>query len=68
MILPDLSWYLWIIQGFLAKDLQAEALNKLDQRVKGAAEQFMKILEQMDAMVRMSLGSTHYVAYLCAAQ
>ncbi|XP_036375265.1 BAG family molecular chaperone regulator 1 [Megalops cyprinoides] len=36
--------------GFLAKDLQAEALNKLDQRVKGAAEQFMKILEQMDAM------------------
>ncbi|XP_006634375.1 BAG family molecular chaperone regulator 1 [Lepisosteus oculatus] len=36
--------------GFLAKDLQAEALNKLDQRVKGAAEQFMKFLEQMDAM------------------
>ncbi|RVE61987.1 hypothetical protein OJAV_G00176730 [Oryzias javanicus] len=36
--------------GFLAKDLQAEALNKLDQRVKVAAEQFMKILEQMDAM------------------
>ncbi|KAI1901398.1 hypothetical protein AGOR_G00034030 [Albula goreensis] len=36
--------------GFLAKDLQAEALSKLDQRVKAAAEQFMKILEQMDAM------------------
>ncbi|KAI4903517.1 hypothetical protein NFI96_027568 [Prochilodus magdalenae] len=36
--------------GFLAKDLQAEALNKLDQRVKVAAEQFMKILEQIDAM------------------
>ncbi|XP_066537241.1 BAG family molecular chaperone regulator 1 isoform X2 [Hoplias malabaricus] len=36
--------------GFLAKDLQAEALNKLDHRVKVAAEQFMKILEQIDAM------------------
>ncbi|XP_066579527.1 BAG family molecular chaperone regulator 1 [Amia ocellicauda] len=36
--------------GFLAKDLQAEALNKLDQRVKGASEQFMKLLEQIDAM------------------
>ncbi|KAK6491895.1 BAG family molecular chaperone regulator 1 [Huso huso] len=36
--------------GFLAKHLQAEALSKLDQRVKVAAEQFMKILEQMDAM------------------
>ncbi|CAL1580330.1 unnamed protein product [Knipowitschia caucasica] len=36
--------------GFLAKDLQAEALNKLDHRVKAAAEQFMKILEQIDAM------------------
>ncbi|KPP74660.1 BAG family molecular chaperone regulator 1-like [Scleropages formosus] len=36
--------------GFLAKDLQAQALSKLDQRVKGAAEQFMKLLEQMDAM------------------
>ncbi|XP_030631067.1 BAG family molecular chaperone regulator 1 [Chanos chanos] len=36
--------------GFLAKDLQADALNKLDRRVKVAAEQFMKILEQIDAM------------------
>ncbi|KAM9500582.1 BAG family molecular chaperone regulator 1 [Clarias gariepinus] len=36
--------------GFLAKDLQAEALNKLDHRVKVAAEQFMKILEEIDAM------------------
>ncbi|CAB1414130.1 unnamed protein product [Pleuronectes platessa] len=36
--------------GFLAKDLQAEALGKLDNRVKIAAEQFMKILEQIDAM------------------
>lgn len=38
-------------QGFLAKDLQAEALSKLDHRVKIAAEQFMKFLEQIDAMV-----------------
>ncbi|KAF5899003.1 BAG family molecular chaperone regulator 1, partial [Clarias magur] len=36
--------------GFLAKDLQAEALNKLDHRVKLAAEQFMKILEEIDTM------------------
>lgn len=39
-------------QGFLAKDLQAEALGKLDHRVKVAAEQFMKILEQIDSLVR----------------
>lgn len=42
-----------IFQGFLAKDLQAEALNKLDHRVKVASEQFMKILEEIDAMVRI---------------
>ncbi|XP_060788033.1 BAG family molecular chaperone regulator 1 [Neoarius graeffei] len=36
--------------GILAKDLQAEALNKLDRRVKVAAEQFMKILEEIDGM------------------
>ncbi|XP_067109690.1 BAG family molecular chaperone regulator 1 [Osmerus mordax] len=36
--------------GFLAKDLQAEALGKLDHRVKIASEQFMKILEQIDSM------------------
>ncbi|KAF4089636.1 hypothetical protein AMELA_G00069510 [Ameiurus melas] len=36
--------------GFLAKDLQAEALNKLDHRVKVASEQFMKILEEIDAI------------------
>lgn len=36
--------------GFLAKDLQAQALDKLDNRVKAAAEQFIRILEQMDAM------------------
>ncbi|KAF7706155.1 BAG family molecular chaperone regulator 1 [Silurus meridionalis] len=36
--------------GFLAKDLQAEALNKLDHRVKLASEQFMKILEDIDSL------------------
>nr|XP_057902133.1 BAG family molecular chaperone regulator 1 [Doryrhamphus excisus] len=36
--------------GFLAKDLQADALGKLDHRVKVAAEQFMKILEQIDSL------------------
>lgn len=46
-------------QGFLAKDLQAEALNKLDHRVKVAAEQFMKILEEIDALVILI-----YVIYL----
>lgn len=39
------------LQGFLAKELQAEALNKLDHRVKVASEQFMKILEEIDGMV-----------------
>lgn len=38
-------------QGFLAKDLQVEALSKLDHRVKTASEQLMKILEQIDALV-----------------
>ncbi|KAJ8010973.1 hypothetical protein DPEC_G00053390 [Dallia pectoralis] len=37
--------------GFLAKDLQTEALVKLDHRVKVASEQFMKILEQVDSMM-----------------
>ena len=46
-----LDCHLFLPQGFLAKDLQAEALGKLDHRVKIAAEQFMKILEQIDAMV-----------------
>ncbi|KAL4635243.1 BAG family molecular chaperone regulator 1 [Arapaima gigas] len=36
--------------GFLPKDLQAQAMSKLDQRVKAVAEQFMKLLELMDAM------------------
>ncbi|CAN9502675.1 unnamed protein product [Ophioblennius macclurei] len=36
--------------GFLAKDLQAQALEKLDKRVKAAAEQLVRILEQIDAM------------------
>ncbi|NXW03504.1 BAG1 regulator, partial [Fregetta grallaria] len=38
------------LSGFLAKDLQAEALKQLDKRIKGTAEQFMKILEQIDAI------------------
>lgn len=38
-------------QGFLAKDLQAEALCKLDKRVKATIEQFMKILEEIDTLV-----------------
>ncbi|XP_017594597.1 PREDICTED: BAG family molecular chaperone regulator 1 isoform X2 [Corvus brachyrhynchos] len=37
-------------RGFLAKDLQAEALKQLDKRIKGTAEQFMKTLEQIDAI------------------
>ncbi|XP_012882019.1 PREDICTED: BAG family molecular chaperone regulator 1 [Dipodomys ordii] len=40
-----------IQQGFLAKDLQAEALCKLDRRVKGTIEQFMRILEEIDTMI-----------------
>ncbi|ELK34291.1 PREDICTED: BAG family molecular chaperone regulator 1 [Myotis davidii] len=40
-----------IQQGFLAKDLQAEALCKLDRKVKATIEQFMKILEEIDALV-----------------
>ncbi|XP_037235904.1 BAG family molecular chaperone regulator 1 isoform X5 [Falco rusticolus] len=40
-----------IQKGFLAKDLQVEALKQLDKRIKGTAEQFMKILEQIDAML-----------------
>ncbi|EPY82765.1 BAG family molecular chaperone regulator 1 [Camelus ferus] len=39
-----------IQQGFLAKDLQAEALCKLDRRVKVTIEQFMKILEEIDTL------------------
>ncbi|XP_074680725.1 BAG family molecular chaperone regulator 1 isoform X3 [Strix aluco] len=37
-------------RGFLAKDLQGEALKQLDKRIKGTAEQFMKTLEQIDAV------------------
>lgn len=40
-----------IQQGFLAKDLQAEALRKLDRRVKATIEQFMKILEESDKLI-----------------
>ncbi|XP_075416140.1 BAG family molecular chaperone regulator 1 isoform X1 [Tenrec ecaudatus] len=40
-----------IQQGFLAKDLQAEALCKLDRRVKATIEHFMKILEEIDTLI-----------------
>ncbi|XP_044517492.1 BAG family molecular chaperone regulator 1 [Gracilinanus agilis] len=39
-----------IQKGFLAKDLRAEALSKLDKKIKGTVEQFMKILEQIDSL------------------
>ncbi|XP_034038602.1 BAG family molecular chaperone regulator 1 [Thalassophryne amazonica] len=39
-----------IKNGFLGKDLQVESLGKLDNSVKVATEQLMKILEQLDAM------------------
>ncbi|XP_039329052.1 BAG family molecular chaperone regulator 1-like [Saimiri boliviensis] len=41
-----------IQQGFLPKDLQAEALCKLDRKVKATIEQFMKILEETDTLTR----------------
>ncbi|XP_032092930.1 BAG family molecular chaperone regulator 1 [Thamnophis elegans] len=40
-----------IQKGFLAKNNQTEALSQLDKRIKGTAEQFMKILEQIDAII-----------------
>lgn len=40
-----------IQQGFLAKELQAEALCRLDRKIKATIEQFMKILEEIDTMV-----------------
>nr|XP_020669901.1 BAG family molecular chaperone regulator 1 isoform X2 [Pogona vitticeps] len=40
-----------IQKDFLAKNLQTEALCQLDKRIKGTAEQFMKILEQIDAII-----------------
>ncbi|XP_057646531.1 BAG family molecular chaperone regulator 1 [Chionomys nivalis] len=50
--LEDLNKELFgIQQGFLAKELQAEALCKLDRKVKATIEQFMKILEEIDTMV-----------------
>ncbi|EDL98649.1 Bcl2-associated athanogene 1 (predicted), isoform CRA_b [Rattus norvegicus] len=38
-------------KGFLAKELQAEALCRLDRKIKATIEQFMKILEEIDTMV-----------------
>ncbi|XP_006009223.1 BAG family molecular chaperone regulator 1 isoform X2 [Latimeria chalumnae] len=39
-----------IQKGFLANNLRIEALGRLDKKVKGLVEQFMKILEQVDAL------------------
>lgn len=47
----------------MAKDLQAEALSKLDHRVKAAAEQFMKILEQIDTIVIYVFNVLHFITY-----
>ncbi|KAM5158062.1 BAG family molecular chaperone regulator 1 [Mantella aurantiaca] len=40
-----------IQKGFLSTNLQAEALGKLEKRIKTTVEQFMKVLEQIDSMV-----------------
>ncbi|XP_077348015.1 BAG family molecular chaperone regulator 1 [Lithobates pipiens] len=40
-----------IQKGFLSKNLQEEALGKLDKRIKTTVEQFMKVLEQVDSVV-----------------
>ncbi|XP_057279008.1 BAG family molecular chaperone regulator 1 isoform X1 [Pezoporus wallicus] len=53
-----------IQKGFLAKDLQAEALKQLDKRIKGTAEQFMKILEQIDAILLCCSGHV-YTPWIC---
>ncbi|XP_072910349.1 BAG family molecular chaperone regulator 1 isoform X2 [Hemitrygon akajei] len=39
-----------IQNGFLARDLRSSALSKLEKRVKSISEQYMKFLEQIDAM------------------
>ncbi|KAK7810621.1 hypothetical protein U0070_022957 [Myodes glareolus] len=53
-----------IQQGFLAKELQAEALCKLDRKVKATIEQFMKILEEIDTMVFLAECDT-VEQYIC---
>ncbi|XP_070585744.1 BAG family molecular chaperone regulator 1 isoform X1 [Erythrolamprus reginae] len=40
-----------LTEDFLSKNNQTEALSQLDKRIKGTAEQFMKILEQIDAII-----------------
>uniref|UniRef100_T1J8N3 BAG family molecular chaperone regulator 1 n=1 Tax=Strigamia maritima TaxID=126957 RepID=T1J8N3_STRMM len=37
-------------KGFLAQDLACEMLTKLNQQLKHVSEEFMKLLEQLDAM------------------
>ncbi|XP_063778818.1 BAG family molecular chaperone regulator 1 isoform X2 [Pseudophryne corroboree] len=41
---------LGIQKGFLSKNLQEQALGRLDKRIKATVEQFMKILEQIDSV------------------
>lgn len=50
-------------QGFLAKDLQTEALCKLDKRVKATIEQFMKILEEIDTLVSKYSAEKNYISF-----
>ncbi|XP_062899928.1 BAG family molecular chaperone regulator 1 isoform X2 [Mobula hypostoma] len=37
-------------KGFLAHDLRSSALSKLEKKAKSISEQYMKFLEQIDAM------------------
>ncbi|KAL0606195.1 BAG family molecular chaperone regulator 1 [Plecturocebus cupreus] len=47
---PQEAFAAIVHHGFLPKDLQAEALCKLDRKVKATIEQFMKILEEIDTL------------------
>lgn len=48
------------IQGFLSKNLQEEALGKLDKRIKTTVEQFMKVLEQVDSVVSKDITKMYF--------
>lgn len=50
----------FIIQGFLSKNLQEEALGKLDKRIKTTVEQFMKVLEQVDSLVSKDITKMYF--------
>ncbi|XP_015673678.1 BAG family molecular chaperone regulator 1 isoform X1 [Protobothrops mucrosquamatus] len=53
-----------IQKDFLAKNNQTEALSQLDKRIKGIAEQFMKILEQIDAIPSEKALKPNYAGWL----